>query len=57
MSDTRPTCWVCNGSGEDYGETCLQCGGQGRTPYRDNPGEDDDGCDCDQCHCARRKGG
>ncbi len=24
-------CWVCNGTGIDYGETCLQCGGIGKT--------------------------
>lgn len=42
MTDTRDKCWVCNGSGVDYGETCLTCGGQGKVPFREWGKEDDE---------------
>lgn len=45
MADTREKCWVCNGSGVDYGETCLTCGGQGKTPFREWGKEDDEDAD------------
>ncbi len=49
MTDTREKCWVCGGSGIEYEETCLTCGGQGRVPFREWGHEDDEDQECDCC--------
>ena len=36
MSDTRLKCLECDGRGTDeWGGTCIGCGGQGRQPFRE----------------------
>jgi len=43
MIDTRQKCEQCKGSGVDeWGGTCLTCGGQGRVPFREHGKEDDE---------------
>lgn len=46
MTDTREKCPECNGrgTGGQWGETCLTCGGQGRVPFREWGKEDDEDC-------------
>ncbi len=42
MTDTRQRCGGCKGRGVDeWGGTCLTCGGQGREPFREHGKEDD----------------
>ena len=47
MTDTREKCSGCKGRGiGPWGETCLECGGQGKVPFREwGKEEDEDGCD------------
>lgn len=53
MSDTRLKCWVCNGTGYDYG-TCLHCGGQGRAPFREWGRENDEDQSAEELEEERR---
>ena len=43
MNDTRRECALCNGRGlDEWNGTCINCGGQGREPFREWGKEDDE---------------